>query len=391
MGELRSRPVADAQSPLMNHSFWLRARCWMGLALALVFARSNAQEFPHHEYFWAITNRASVVYLLGSIHVLRQTDYPLPKIIDDAFVRAEQVVFEVSLDEWNSPGTFSYLQSKATFPSGQTIHQNVSAETDQLLAAYLKETGLKLDDSFRPWYVTGIVNNQESSRLGYLGELGVDQYFFGRAKALAKPVLALETVNFQIDLLADSSAAQQEKDLREWLLNRGTFGKNLDELIASWKTGNIAKLAELLELDRAANPDYSKQIFADRNVRWVPQIEAFLNQSKVTLVVAGAGHFVGPEGVVNLLRRKGYSVWQLPDWPTRLLAAKPLPDGSMQLNFEVVTGHNYALEASPNLLVWNPIHRFVSTDSTRSYIDPPSRDASRRFYRLKNLDASQIP
>ena len=153
-----------------------------------------------------------------------------------------------------------------------------------------------------------------------------------------------------------------------------------------WKTGNIAKLMGILDKSDSDNPEAQKRFFADRNIRWIPQIETFLRQDKVTLVIAGAGHFVGDNGVVRLLRERGYAVTQLPNLPSFIPAIKILQDRSVELNFALISGHNYAVEASTNLLAWDPIYRFVSSDSTRSYVDRLTANASFRFYRLRNLD-----
>lgn len=361
------------------------------LALALLASGAQAQTPQHHEFLWVVTNRNATVYLLGSIHAVRQSDYPLSAVLDQAFADAGRVIFEIKYDELNSPLGLSYLSSRSIYPNGETLQQHVSAETYQLLKTYQSQTGLSLSDTYRPWFVQALISNLEIKRRGYADQLGVDRHYYDRAKAEGKPILALETAAFQIDLLADVPADQQESDLRQLLSDREAYGKGLDDLVGTWREGNLAGLAGIIERDRQANPEAYQRFFSDRNHRWLPQIETWLNEDKVTLVIVGAGHFVGVDGAVNLLRRKGYTVQQLPLLPTRVLGVRLQSDGAAELSFDVITGHNYAVEASTDVLTWQAIHNFISSVTTKSFLDPAARGQAHRLYRLKNLDEVAQP
>ena len=365
-----------------------RSVFWTFLLLA---SQVLAQSASHQEFLWVVTNRSSTVYLLGSIHALRPADHPLAEIINRAFVQAEQVVFEIKYEEFNSPLNLSYLSAKANYPGNETIRQHLAADTYQLLKNYQAETGLTLSERFRPWYVFAVISGEETKRLGYVESSGVDRHFYDRANAEAKPILALETARFQIDLLAEAPPEQQEMELREILADRDAFRVGLEEIVASWKNGHVANLTETINKGRNSNPEYHKKFFTDRNQNWIPKIEGFLEQAKVTLVVVGAGHLVGRDGVVNVLRTRGHTVTQLPVLPTRLLTTKHTLGGSTELSFEVITGHNYSIEASPDLLGWSAIHRFVSSDTTKTFTDSSAPAQTQRFYRLRNLDATPSP
>ncbi|MBI2949819.1 MAG: TraB/GumN family protein [Verrucomicrobia bacterium] len=356
------------------------------LGLVLWALEGRAASGQHQEFLWVVTNRSATVYLLGSIHALRPLDYPLSAILDEAFAEARRVVFEIKYDELNSPLGLSYISSRSVYPNGETIQQHVSAETYQLLKNYQTETGASLNETHRPWYALALISNQEVKRLGYSDLLGVDRHYYDRAKAADKPILALETAAFQIDLLADVPAAEQENELRNLLSDRNGFGRGLNELVTTWKDGNLANLTQIIDKDRSQNPAAYARIFTDRNSRWLPQIEAWLKEETVTLVIVGAGHFVGDDSVVNLLRRKGHVVRQLPLLPTRLLGVARLGDGSAELNFDVIPGHHYAVESSEDFRNWKSVHEFVSSASTKSFLDVSARGQSHRVYRLKNLD-----
>jgi uncharacterized protein YbaP (TraB family) len=60
-----------------------------------------------------------------------------------------------------------------------------------------------------------------------------------------------------------------------------------------------------------AYPELQEKIVDERNRRWLPQIEKFLQRGEETLVVVGAAHLVGKNGVIELLRRRGYRLEQM--------------------------------------------------------------------------------
>jgi len=381
--------VREEQELPLNRILRFAARA--ALLLLIVALEAQAQSPRRQDFLWVVTNRNATVYLLGSIHALRPSDYPLPAALDLAFCDASRVVFEIKYDELNSPLGLSYVSSRSVYPNGESIQQHISPETYQLLKNYQLQTGANFSDSYRPWYALALISNQEIKRLGYNDLLGVDRHYYDRAKADRKPILALETLAFQIDLLADAPASQQEKELRELLADRGGFAQSLGELVATWTSGDLAGFARIVDRDRRASPEAHARIFTDRNNLWLPLIEAWLKEDQVTLAIVGAGHFVGDDGIVNLLRRKGYSVRQLPLLPTRLLTVTRAQDGATELSFDVITGHNYAIEASVDLLTWSVIHNFVSSATTRNFLDVSARSQAHRLYRLKNLDEIAAP
>jgi len=370
------------------HQMTRMRRRILGAALALwVLFPVRTPALEHQEFLWVITNRSATVYLLGSIHVLRSADYPLAKVFDQAFDQASQVVFEVKAEDLSSPETANYILKRAKYATGDSIRQHISADTYRLLQDYRTSTGANFSDQFCPWYLAALIVGQETQRAGYSEDLGVDQHYAREARSRGKQVRALETATFQIDLFADTPEAQQERELRELLLDSGAVAQSAGDLVEFWKTGNVAELDKTLGKMRTDEADSYRRFFSDRNNRWVAQIESYLNLNTTTLVIGGAGHFVAQDGVVALLRNKGLLVQQLPKLFSRFVNGRQLADGAISLDFEPITGHRHALEATGNVVAWQPIHNFISSASTTNYVDLAARDLPQRFYRLKILDA----
>src|SRR5216117_570485 len=100
----------------------------LGATLLSVVCPASAKDF-----LWRVRSPTTTVYLLGSIHQLRDSDYPLPASFDPAFQLAQRAVFEINLDEASFTDVVSYILSKAAYPSGQTIRGALTATTYEKL------------------------------------------------------------------------------------------------------------------------------------------------------------------------------------------------------------------------------------------------------------------
>jgi uncharacterized protein YbaP (TraB family) len=142
-------------------------------------------------------------------------------------------------------------------------------------------------------------------------EAGIDKHFYHQAKADSKEIIGLETVEFQTSLLTDLSKEEGEAMLKSTIKEAQDLKNQLGELMDAWNTGNPGKLEKLLKEAGEEGTALYKKLLTDRNERWVPQIEDLLKQDKPTLVIVGAAHLVGKQGVVELLKKRNWKVTQL--------------------------------------------------------------------------------
>jgi uncharacterized protein YbaP (TraB family) len=137
---------------------------------------------------------------------------------------------------------------------------------------------------------------------------GVDYQIAMRAQRDRKPLRGLETAMDQLSLFANLPLEEQREFLRA-TLEETDAASELSEITAVWRRGDLAQLEALLRSGAAESPEFFKALTTDRNLRWVPQIETMLAHPEDDyLVVTGALHMVGDDGLVELLRRKGYKV-----------------------------------------------------------------------------------
>jgi uncharacterized protein YbaP (TraB family) len=150
----------------------------------------------------------------------------------------------------------------------------------------------------------------EMTKLGLEPEQGIDKHFFGLAKKAEKQIVPLETVDFQISVITEFTKDEGEAMMKATLKDLDNVKTELADMLKAWRTGDSASLDKMLNEAMTEAPAVYKRLVTDRNRRWVPQIEEFLNGNKNAIVIVGAAHLVGKEGVVQLLKDKGYKIVQ---------------------------------------------------------------------------------
>ena len=280
------------------------------LALCPVEALSAPGQ-THHS-LWKISGRTNTVYLLGSAHFLKQTDYPLPPVIENAFSNSALVVFETDIDKLQSLDVQMRLLKKAQLPPGQTLRQQLSTNTYTAFQEHLKRTGLDeiIFQQLKPALAAMTLEVFAMQKAGLDPSQGLDQHFFNLADKAGKKIVPLETVDFQIDLITGFSPEEGELIMKSTLEDIDTTEKQLGELLDAWRNGESETLQKLLNHAMADAPAIFKRLVTDRNRQWLPKIAEWSRLDQSVIVIVGAGHLVGPEGVVELLRKQGLKVVQ---------------------------------------------------------------------------------
>jgi len=261
---------------------------------------------------WELHGKHSTVYLLGSIHVLRPSDYPLPPVMQDAYGAAQAVLLEVNLEEVNSQQVQTEMLAAAALPEGRTLPDILGKERYERAQRLAREVGvdLSLFDRFAPWFAAEAVSELQLTRLGFQSDSGIDLYFLKRARADGKSVAGLETVQDQISVFQDMSMDSQAEYLVSSLEQAHQLPTEIDSMVRAWQHGDTQWLATHLESDLGTDSPLYQSVLVARNRKWVPKIEALLRGYRNCLVIVGTGHLVGPGSVIDLLQRDGIAATQ---------------------------------------------------------------------------------
>jgi uncharacterized protein YbaP (TraB family) len=262
---------------------------------------------------WEVKGDHNTLYLLGSVHVLSKQAYPLKPALERAFDDANQVVFEIDLTRFTPSSFRQEFKRTALYPAGQSLSQKLSPGTIELLKSVLPDYGLTLKsvERFKPWFLSEWLSSRALEMAGFSDQLGVDLYFYHKAKAAGKPVRGLETLRDQAQIFDRYNDEENELYLVSTISGLPAYAATVRRLVAAWKEGDVPLLDELLNQDKRSDPKTHDVLFSERNSKWMPEIERFAHESGNYLIIVGAGHLVGDDGVVAQLKRAGYSVRQL--------------------------------------------------------------------------------
>jgi uncharacterized protein YbaP (TraB family) len=257
---------------------------------------------------WAIRGSENTVFLMGSVHVLRKDDYPLPPALNAAFDQSRKVVMESDLDALEQASVQQTLLRKAQLPRGETLRHYLSGDTYTQLRAHLSQNGLpeNLYDRLQPSVAAIAVQVGELRRLGFEPELGLDRHFLRRARREGKLILPLEPVETQIRLLTEPLPGEAEKLVRSTLDDLPQTEERFTQLLEAWRKGDVRALQQWLQPTRQAAPKRYGRSVVERNRRWLPRILGLLQEPEDAVIVVGVGHLIGPHSLIELLRQQGH-------------------------------------------------------------------------------------
>lgn len=291
------------------------------LVIALLLFVSSCAAAPkkapadQKNFLWSVRSETAIVYLHGSIHVGKPDFYPLSPAIETAFDQSDTLVVEVDPEESDAAQLQAMLLKYGVYPEGERLDRKISKETYALAEGKFKETGLPMTtlNQFKPWVLAVLLEAAELQRLGFDRRHGIDEYFLNKARG-KKRITAFETADFQIGLLDRFSEPLQELFLRYTISDLNLMAHHLDAIVAGWKGGDADAVARLIFQNINEQPELAPvydRLIHERNAQMASGIEAFLKTKSHYFVVVGSGHLVGPRGIVELLRAKGYAVEQL--------------------------------------------------------------------------------
>jgi len=289
------------------------SRFLCGVLLVLYSWSAGAETEGHPVTLWRAQGISNSVYLLGSIHLLRAEDHPLPAVIDAAYDDAEILIMELDMDDVDSAATQSLFNQSGVLRDGTTLRDLMGEDLYEQAerAAAANDIPIDLLASSEPWLAAITVEMMTLYRIGFNPMLGVEMYMTSRAVNDGKPIHGLESIEEQLALLDGLSIDAQREMLIRTLEESAGMSESIDEMIHAWRYGDIAALESGLLDSIAENGELNDALVTSRNLRWVSQIEELLDNRDDYLIIVGALHLVGEEGVPNLLARKGVRILQL--------------------------------------------------------------------------------
>jgi uncharacterized protein YbaP (TraB family) len=261
---------------------------------------------------YKVKSKTSTVYILGSIHLAKPELYPLAEEIEKAYTESDALVLELDpMSAESMQGIQEAMQKDGQYAPGKTLKSELSSKTYAALEAYASKSAFPLQQmqNLKPWVITLQLSIAEMMRLGYSPDLGIDMHFLHKAKAEQKPILELENAQDQMALLSKDDKGFQNDLLFYTLESMHELEPMLEKMFTSWTEGKAEAFDEIMIMPIEENKHLQKiydVIITERNHTMSKKIEGFLQTDSRYFVVVGAGHVVGDEGIISLLKQKGF-------------------------------------------------------------------------------------
>ncbi len=263
---------------------------------------------------WKVQTKTNIAYIVGSVHAYKNELFPLPKKMEDAFETSDILAVEANINELKPESILTMINS-AFYQNGSTLEKHLSKETYDKTVKKLNELGLfpELFRNIKPWVIALTITSIELQKLGLYPEYGIDKYFLKKADN-KKKIVELESIDDQINLLNSFSDSEQELFLASTLKDSELLKEEISKILDAWNTGDTETIESFVSKSLDDNPKmrpiYNKLIF-ERNKNIASKIEGFLKTKEHYFIVVGSAHLVGKDGIIEILKKKGYIVEQL--------------------------------------------------------------------------------
>jgi uncharacterized protein YbaP (TraB family) len=281
-------------------------RVLAALAAVLALAGPARADPP----MWVVRDADSELVLFGSVHLLPPGLAWRTAALDAALGRAEDLWLELPVDEASQQQGAKLAQQRMLLPEGTSLDSQLSSAGQARLRRVAPTLGLNADhlQTLRPWMAEVTLTVALAQRAGATSGGGVEQTL-ARDPNLTARRQAFETVEQQVALFADAPPREQAAALERTLREIEDDPLSYERLAKAWAAGDLAALqAEALDPMRKQAPALFKRLVSDRNRAWTGMIVERLKGSGRTVVVVGAGHLIGDEGLPQQLRALGYRV-----------------------------------------------------------------------------------
>jgi uncharacterized protein YbaP (TraB family) len=285
----------------------------MAVCLALPMLSEPLLGADHPVTLWQVDGNTNSIFILGSIHLLRNSDYPIPSVIYGAYDEAEVLIMELDMDDMDPMRTQALVRELGMIADGNSLEDVIGERAYAKAAALADDLQIPLTmlAGSKPWLAAVMVETLILTRVGFDPMQGIEMHLMTKAGNDGKQLLGFETERQQLEMLDGLSLGAQRDMLLQTLKDGGRIEELLDKIIDAWRHGDTAYMEQTLLSDMSGYDELYDTIVVDRNRDWVRQIDGLLDDRDDYLIVVGTMHLVGQDGVPQLLQKRGLEVTQM--------------------------------------------------------------------------------
>ena len=263
---------------------------------------------PSSSLLWKIEgpNKGKISYLFGTMHLIQKQYYYFPEALEKVIKKSELIATEIDLDEL----TDNVAAMKALTLKEGTLFDFFTQEQQDSLYQWAKEKLMMDKIGFRATFSSfkPMVLVQTMTQMQLIGKTESYELRIGElAKKHKLETVGFESLNEQIKIFDDLSKSEQAALVMEGLKNESEMLTSLSSLQAMYQRQEVDSLYWMIKKEGGIMAEKEEQFLNKRNQNWIPQIEKIMS-TKACFIAVGAGHLAGDQGLIKLLRLKGYKL-----------------------------------------------------------------------------------
>lgn len=284
----------------------------VGAAFAFGSQAPKAPESYPKGWMWEVSDGQNTIYMVGSVHMATKKMYPLPPYMLKAFHEADELEVEFDVNKAMGEAT-QLLAQEGIYTNGDSLWKHVDAKTKADLTKYAKKNSMELDEFalMKPWLAFAVVSIPPSMKSAMNAPEGIDVYFLNHAGS--KKIVNVESLEFQLKMLS-SIPIKQQVELLDYTVTQptGTGSDGTKEIESAWIAGDTKPIESELSGSEKTYPkdlmSVERSMLEDRNPHMADVAEKCLKSGKKCFFVVGCAHYLGPDGIVAILQKRGYKV-----------------------------------------------------------------------------------
>lgn len=261
---------------------------------------------------WQVSDGKNTLYIGGTFHMLKPSDYPLPIEFEQIYKKVNWLVFETDMDELSTPLFQEKFKQSMTLPTGQILADHLSSKAYAELIRYAAKNNLDTArlQRFKPQMVALIITIEELKKYGLTAE-GVDTFIGNKAKQDNKIITKLESTDDQIHFISTMGSDDESGLILQTITDMNELPKELSAMSNAWRTGDDDALFEVgIKPMLEDYPKIYQSLLVERNNNWMDKIEKLIAQPEEKFILVGALHLIGKDGLLQQLKDRGYQVQQ---------------------------------------------------------------------------------
>lgn len=284
----------------------------LGLGSLLLAAVVQADPAPAAEssapFLWQVRGATTTHYLLGSVHMLPKAAKRLPPGIVDAYRSADVLVFESDTTQLKSRAFSQQMLAAAQAPDG--LAAEVDAATLSRVRTRMKQLRMPAAqcEPYQPWFCALNLELFLYRDAGYKGEYGIDSRLHEAAVTDRRAMAWFEPPDQHLALFTEMGPALSALLLQSAIAKDEINREEPAQMYRAWRGSDEAKIESVIAEMRRDFPALHEHLIGRRNRAWLPELERRLALPERQLIIVGASHWLGPEGLIARLREAGYEI-----------------------------------------------------------------------------------